>query len=72
MHSRELHLPACVLRGFRAVIAGETCHAKEPGFFRICYSAAPVDAVLEGIRRIVLHLEKTKAAHSTLEQGIVH
>ena len=33
--------------------AGKACHAAEPGFFRICYAAVPIEGLMEGIRRVV-------------------
>ena len=33
--------------------AGKACHAAEPGFFRICYAAAPIEGLMEGIRRVI-------------------
>ncbi|CAK0764832.1 hypothetical protein CVIRNUC_003198 [Coccomyxa viridis] len=32
---------------------GKACHAAEPGFFRICYAAVPIEGLMEGIRRVV-------------------
>jgi aspartate/methionine/tyrosine aminotransferase len=31
---------------------GSACRIVEPGFFRLCYAALPVDHVIEGIRRL--------------------
>ena len=32
--------------------AGKACHAAEPGCFRICYAATPIEGLMEGIRRV--------------------
>ena len=32
--------------------AGKDCHAAEPGYFRMCYAAAPVEGALAGVARI--------------------
>ena len=41
--------------------AGKDCHAPEPGYFRICYAAAPVEALLIGIARMRSHIESKLA-----------
>jgi DNA-binding transcriptional MocR family regulator len=31
---------------------GSACRIAEPGFFRLCYAALPVEHVVEGIERV--------------------
>ena len=46
--------------------AGKACHAAEPGFFRICYAAVPIEGLMEGIRRVISIVSAKHGGQPTL------
>ena len=47
-------------------IAGESCHAAEPGFFRICYAVVDHDTILQLVKRLKDFVSKTDSERQAM------
>lgn len=39
---------------------GHSCHAAEPGFFRICYAIVDNDTILQLVARLISYISKSE------------
>lgn len=51
---------ACFWRSTHFLLAGQACHAAEPGFFRICYAIVDRDTILQLVERLVNFISKSE------------
>ncbi|KAL3157543.1 hypothetical protein ABBQ32_011999 [Trebouxia sp. C0010 RCD-2024] len=58
---RQLWEEGFVQRCGFIITPGQSCHAAEPGFFRICYAIVDKDTILELVDRLVNFVAKTAA-----------
>ena len=63
------HAQAQALKGNLSKVAidsvpvrtGNSCHASEPGFFRVCYAIVDNDTILQLVDRLVGYISKSAA-----------
>ena len=52
--------PCMLLAHTHVLLAGQACHAAEPGFFRICYAIVDRDTILQLVERLVSFISKSE------------
>lgn len=50
--------------GHVVLTPGRDCHAKEPGYFRLCFASLPVESLKIGVARMEKVLDRIKNSSS--------